>query len=176
MKRNSFYFCLVKNERNVSRISKILFVTLLFLLVSFNPGPGARDNSYILVDKLVPNNVRLTNKISSGSEFNGIEKVVNSFLRKWSIAGASIAIAKDGKLIFAQGFGYADTALKTETEPYSQFRIASISKLVTATAIMKLQEDGRLSLNDTVFGPRGILNDSFYGEPKDKREIGRAHV
>lgn len=159
----------MKNEKNVGRISKILFVTLLFLLVSFNPGPGARESTSILVDKLVPNNIRLTNKISSGSEFNGIEKVVNSFLHRWSIAGASMAIAKDGKLIFAQGFGYADTALKTETEPYSQFRIASISKLVTATAIMKLQEEGRLSINDTVFGPRGILNDSFYGEPKDKR-------
>ena len=169
MNRNSFYFCLVKNEKNVGRISKILFVTLLFLLVSFNPGPGARESTSMLVDKLVPNNIRLTNKISSGSEFNGIEKVVNSFLHRWSIAGASMAIAKDGKLIFAQGFGYADTALKTETEPYSQFRIASISKLVTATAIMKLQEEGRLSINDTVFGPRGILNDSFYGEPKDKR-------
>jgi CubicO group peptidase (beta-lactamase class C family) len=169
VEKNSFYFCLVKSEKNVGRISKILFVTLLFLLVSFNQGPGAGENTVVLVDKLVPSNIRLTNKISSGSEFSGIEKVVDSFLRKWSIAGASIAIAKDGKLIFAQGFGYADTALKTETEPYSQFRIASISKLITATAIMKLREDGRLSLNDTVFGPRGILNDPFYGEPKDKR-------
>ena len=149
------------------RKSKILLITLLLLLVSSNP--GAQENSFELIDKLVPNNIRLTNDISSGTEFAGVEKTVNSFLRKWSIAGASIAIAKDGKLIYAHGFGYADTASKTETQPYSQFRIASISKLVTAVGIMKLQEEGKLALTDSVFGSKGILNDTFYGEPKDKR-------
>jgi CubicO group peptidase (beta-lactamase class C family) len=149
------------------RKSKILLITLLLLLVSSNP--GAQENSFVLIDKLVPNNIRLTNDISSGTEFAGVEKTVNSFLRKWSIAGASIAIAKDGKLIYAHGFGYADTASKTEAQPYSQFRIASISKLVTAVGIMKLQEEGKLALTDSVFGSKGILNDTFYGEPKDKR-------
>jgi CubicO group peptidase (beta-lactamase class C family) len=149
------------------RKSKILLITLLLLLVSSNP--GAQENSFELIDKLVPNNIRLTNDISSGTEFAGVEKTVNSFLRKWSIAGASIAIAKDGKLIYAHGFGYADTASKTEAQPYSQFRIASISKLVTAVGIMKLQEEGKLALTDSVFGSKGILNDTFYGEPKDKR-------
>jgi CubicO group peptidase (beta-lactamase class C family) len=146
---------------------KILLATMLFVLISFNP--GAMENNLILVDKLVPANVRLTNSVSSGEEFSGMEKIVDAFLRNWTIAGASIAIAKNGKLIYAHGFGYADTASKTETQPYSRFRIASISKLVTAVGIMKLQEEGKLKLSDTVFGPSGILNDSFYGEPKDKR-------
>ena len=139
----------------------------MLILVSFNP--GAIESSSLLVDKLIPYNVRLTNSSSEGSEFTGAEKTVNTFLRKWSIAGASIAIAKDGRLIFARGFGLADTASKTETQPYSQFRIASISKLVTAVGIMKLVEEGKLSLTDTVFGPSGILNDPYFSEPKDKR-------
>ena len=134
--------------------------------------PGAKENSIVIVDKLVPHNVRLTNSMSSGVGFEGVEKTVNSFLRKWSIEGASIAIAKDGKLIFARGFGHADTASRIETQPYSQFRIASISKLVTAIAIMKLNEAGKLSVNDKVFGPDGILNDSYYSQPKDKRVFG----
>ncbi len=149
------------------RNSKILFVTLLLLLLSSNP--GAEENNFVLTDKLVPNNVRLTNSCSSGNEFTGVEKTVNAFMRKWSIAGGSIAIAKDGKLIFARGFGYADTLSKIETQPYSQFRIASISKLVTAVGIMKLQEEGKLALSDSVFGSNGILNDKYFGEPKDKR-------
>jgi CubicO group peptidase (beta-lactamase class C family) len=144
-----------------------LFVTLVLSLMSFNP--GAKENNFVLVDKLVPVNVRLTNSSSSGNEFVGAEKTVNGFLRKWSIAGSSLAIAKDGKLVFARGFGFSDTASKTEAQPYSQFRIASISKLVTAIGIMKLQEEGKLSLNDKVFGPDGILNDPYFGEPKDKR-------
>jgi CubicO group peptidase (beta-lactamase class C family) len=146
---------------------KILLFTLLLLFVSVKP--GAKENSIVLTDKLVPNNIRLTNNISSGSEFTGVEKTVNAFLRKWTIEGASIAIAKDGKLIYAHGFGYADTSNKIETQPYSQFRIASISKLVTAIGVMKLKEEGKLSLTDSVFGHRGILNDPFFGEPKDKR-------
>jgi CubicO group peptidase (beta-lactamase class C family) len=146
---------------------KIILVGLLLLLIS--SVPGAMENSYDLVDKLMPVNVRLTNSISSGSEFVGVETTVNNFLKKWSIAGTSIAIAKDGKMIFARGFGYADTISKTEAQPYSQFRIASISKLVTAVAVMKLQEEGKLSLSDSVFGPRGILNDPYFNNPKDKR-------
>lgn len=121
------------------------------------------------MDKLIPNNIRLTNSNSSGSEFDGVEKVVDSFLRKWSIAGASIAIARDGKLIFARGFGYADTATNTETQPYSKFRIASISKLITAVGIMKLQEEGKISLTDSVFGTSGILSDPYFGPVRDKR-------
>ncbi len=152
---------------NLENRSKILFVAFLLLLVSINP--GARENTFVLSDKLIPENVRLSNSFSSGTEFGGVEKTVNTFLRKWSIAGASIAIAKDGKLIFARGFGYSDTASRTENQPYSRFRIASISKLVTATAIMKLQEEGKLALTDSVFGPRGILNDPYFDNPRDKR-------
>lgn len=151
----------------MSRKKKILFFTILASLVSFNP--GAMETSVIVSDKLVPENVRLTNVSSSGMEFAAVEKTVNSFMRKWSIAGASVAIAKDGRLIYSRGYGYADTASKAETQPYSKFRIASISKLVTAVAIMKLREEGRLSLNDRVFGPDGILNDPYFSEPKDKR-------
>ena len=152
------------------RSKRILVIALLLSLVSFYP--GAKENSIIIADKLVPRNVRLTNSLSSGREFASAEKTVDSFLRKWSIEGASLAIAKDGKLIFARGFGHADTASKTETQPYSKFRIASISKLITAIATMKLEEAGKLSLNDKVFGPDGILNDPYFSQPKDKRVFG----
>ncbi|MBK7133956.1 MAG: beta-lactamase family protein [Bacteroidales bacterium] len=151
----------------MSRRRKILLATLLISLISFNP--GANENSMVVIDKLVPNNVRLNNANSEKAEYARVEKTVNSFLRKWSIAGASIAIAREGKLVYAKGFGYADTALKIPTQPYHLFRVASISKLVTAVAIMKLQEEGKLSVNDKVFGVDGILNDPFFSEPKDKR-------
>lgn len=51
------------------------------------------------------------------------------------------------------------------------FRIASVSKLITAVAIMKLQEEGRLQLSDKVFGPEGILNDPIFQEIRDKRSL-----
>jgi CubicO group peptidase (beta-lactamase class C family) len=154
----------------LSRIKKILLVSLLASVVSYNPGAVKKNNS--VAEKLVPGNVRITNEYSSGRDFAAAEKSIRSFMRKWSVTGASVAIAKDGKLIYARGFGYADSISKEEVQPYHKFRLASISKLVTAVAVMKLAEEGRLSLNDRVFGPDGILDDPFFSNPKDKRVYG----
>lgn len=139
-------------------------------LVGYYPSAIERGNTF--TDKLIPDNIRLLNSMSDGPEFTGMERTINSFMRRWEIEGASIAVAKNGKLVFAKGFGLADKANNIKTEPYNKFRIASISKLVTAVAIMKLQEDGKLSVSDRVFGPDGILNDAFYSNPRDKRVFG----
>ena len=154
----------------LSRIRKILLIALLASVVSYNPGAVEKNNSVTV--KLVPDNVRLSNSYSSGRGFTAAEKNIGSFMRKWSITGASVAVAKDGKLIYARGFGYTDTITKEEVQPYHKFRIASISKLVTAVAVMKLAEEGKLSLNDRVFGPDAILNDPFFSNPRDKRVYG----
>lgn len=160
-------FLSLKNHRLLSGIKKILFITLLASIVSYNP--GAIEKKRTATDKLVPGNIRLTNSYSSGREFADAARTINSFMHKWSIAGASIAISKDGNLVFASGFGYSDTASREAVQPYHKFRIASISKLVTAVAVMKLKEEGKLSLDDRVFGPEGILNDPYFSNPKDKR-------
>ena len=154
----------------LSRIRKILLIALLASVVSYNPGAVEKNNSVTV--KLLPDNIRLSNSYSSGRGFAAAEKSIRSFMRKWSITGASVAVAKDGKLIYARGFGYTDTITKEEVQPYHKFRIASISKLVTAVAVMKLAEEGKLSLNDRVFGPDAILNDPFFSNPRDKRVYG----
>ena len=158
------------------RSKRILLVLLLLLTARYNP--GAVENKGDSSGKMVPANLRLTNSSSLVAEFEGCERIVESFMKKWTIEGTSVAISKNGKLVFARGFGFADTAAGIETQPYSKFRIASISKLVTAIAILKLQEEGRLSIEDKVFGPEGILDDSCYSSPKDKRvfNITVAHL
>ncbi len=171
-----FLFLLWEKPMNLTRVIKILLVAFFLSLAALNP--GAVDNSIGYTPRLIPYNIRLLNSSSLGIEFDAAANTINSFINKWSIAGASVAIAKDGKLIYARGFGYSDTISKAETQPYNLFRIASISKLVTAVAIMKLNEDGKLDLNAKVFGPGGILDDPFYDNPKDKRvyDITVAHL
>ncbi len=154
----------------MSGTKKILLVILLAFVVNYNPGAIEKSNK--AADKLVPGNVRLSNSNSSGREFASAEKTIRAFMRKWSITGTSVAISKDGKLIYARGFGYSDTTSGEEIQPYHKFRIASISKLVTAVAIMKLAEDSKLDLNDRVFGPDAILNDPYFSNPSDKRVYG----
>ena len=160
----------------MTRLRKILLITFLVVLISYDP--GAVEMGGKIADKLTPYNIRLTNSFTDSKEFTGMERIISSFMRRWEIAGASIAVAKDGKLVFAKGFGVPDKSMDLRTEPYNKFRIASISKLVTAIAVMKLQEDGKLSVNDKVFGDDGILKDAFYNEPKDKRvhDITVAHL
>ncbi len=166
----------MKNERYLSGIKKILLTFILAVAISYDPGAIEKPGN--VSDKLFPANVRLTNALSSGTEFNNSEQAVNSFMHRWTIEGASIAIAKDGRLIYAKGFGYADTASGEVAQPFNKFRIASISKLITAVAIMKLREEGKLSLDSKVFGPEGILNDTAFCHPKDKRvfNITVAHL
>jgi CubicO group peptidase (beta-lactamase class C family) len=64
--------------------------------------------------------------------------------------GLSIGIVYDQDLIWAKGYGYADLARRVSATPTTIYRIASISKLFTATAIMQLRDAGKLRLDDPV--------------------------
>src|SRR5688572_9789143 len=75
---------------------------------------------------------------------------VTDFMRKLAIPGGAVAVMRDGKLIYARGFGYADVENKTLVRPDALFRIASVSKTLTAAAIMKLVEEGKLEVDDRV--------------------------
>jgi N-acyl-D-amino-acid deacylase len=78
------------------------------------------------------------------------DQTITDFMRKYAIPGGAVAVLRDGKLIYARGFGYADVANKTPVRPDALFRIASVSKPITAAAIMKLVEEGKLKLDDRV--------------------------
>ncbi len=117
----------------------------------------------------MPAHLRIDNNLTDKNLFDNAEKSVEWFMKNYEIRGASVAIAREGKLLYARGFGYATLTDSMPAEPYHRFRIASVSKLVTAVAVLKLQEEGRLSVNDHVFGPGGILNDTLFAHPKDKR-------
>lgn len=151
-------------------------LTLIFLFLV--PGPLVTHRIGFNSDFLVPGNIRITNDFSAGRNADYIERLFNSFMRRWNIKGSSVAISVDGRLVFAHGFGYADIEDYVKTEPYHRFRVASVSKLITAIAVLKLCEEGKLSLNDKVFGTDAILNDSIFDNPRDKRvyNITIAHL
>jgi len=92
-----------------------------------------------------------------------------NLLKNYDIPGGQLAITYKGRLVYSRGFGLADETAKTVVCPDNIFRIASLSKQITAITIMHLYEQGRVGLNDTVFGPNGILNDSVYQTVLDPR-------
>ena len=79
-----------------------------------------------------------------------LESWIESQIAYKNIPGMSVGIVYDQELIWAKGFGYADREKKIPARPGTVYRIASISKLFTSVAIMKLRDEGKLQLDDPV--------------------------
>jgi len=96
---------------------------------------------------------------STGADPPGMaafDRLAQSLMQKYNLPGGAIAVMKDGKLVFARGYGYANRDTREPVQPDSAFRVASLSKPITSAAILKLVEEGKLSLDDKVFN---ILSD-----------------
>ena len=152
-----------------------ILVILFFLIISFKPWKSYTEE--IQVEEDIPQDTLtvaihdlFNNEYSDLIETKRLDQTIERFMNQWEIKGASLAIMKDGKLIYSKGYGYADEENDVKTDVNHIFRIASVSKLITAAGIMKLVENGKLSLEDKVFGEDGILNDTtLYAPIKDKR-------
>ena len=75
---------------------------------------------------------------------------MSKLMLEHQVPGASLAVARHGKVVYANAFGFADVSSKELVQPESLFRIASISKPITAVAILQLVERGQLQLEDRV--------------------------
>ncbi len=115
-------------------------------------------------------NVIWQNTNMSGADIGKIDAAVNSYMTIQGVTGLSLAVTKNGKLVFAKGYGYANPSTYEELCPNHSMRIMSISKSVTGAGIMKLMEANKISMNQKVFGPRGILS-SQYATPSGKSKL-----
>lgn len=80
----------------------------------------------------------------------GLDKFIEKSMKERKIPGLGIGIVKDGNIMYARGFGYADIENKKEVTPDTVFRIGSISKTFTAIALMQQWEKGKFQLDDPV--------------------------
>ncbi|HEY8388033.1 MAG TPA: serine hydrolase domain-containing protein [Parasegetibacter sp.] len=101
----------------------------------------------------------------STPSIEAIDTEIESFMKRFNVPGGSVAITKNGKLVYAKGYGYADKENDQKVDTSSLFRIASLSKFITSLGIMKLVEAGKLNMNDKVFGPGAILGTEYGTEP-----------
>jgi len=79
-----------------------------------------------------------------------VADLVEAAREEWRAPGMSLAVVVDGRIAWARGFGLADVENEVEAGPGTVYRIASISKPLSATAILQLMEKGKLSLDDPV--------------------------
>lgn len=96
---------------------------------------------------------------------------INEYMKRSEANGFSgaLLIAKDGHIILSEGYGLADRAKNTPVTPKTVFTIGSITKQFTAAAILKLQEQGKLDVNDPI-------TKYFKDVPADKAGITLHHL
>ncbi|HJY32145.1 MAG TPA: serine hydrolase domain-containing protein, partial [Actinomycetota bacterium] len=77
-----------------------------------------------------------------------LEATAASFVKQKRLPGAAVGVVTGEGLVWSGGIGFADVADRRAPEPTTLYRIASITKTITGTAIMQLRDEGRLHLDD----------------------------
>jgi serine beta-lactamase-like protein LACTB, mitochondrial len=106
-----------------------------FVLLVFSPGPAA---------------LQAQTRSLSADKRAQIEKAASSFMAANSVPGISVAVVQNGELVWSSGFGMADLENFVPATASTLFRLGSISKPITATAILQLSERGKLDLDAEV--------------------------
>ena len=147
---------------DISRKGKIAAAALAVVAITMVAlASTSRNKGHEEVTKIPINlNATLVNEMSDTSVLAGFDNQVNNYMTQWGLKGVSLSVMRNDSLLFAKGYGVADS--KQPMQPGNILRMASVSKLVTAVGIMVLEEKGLLTLDDQVFGPGGILDDSLY--------------
>jgi N-acyl-D-amino-acid deacylase len=84
-------------------------------------------------------------------ELAAFDALITDVMKSWNIPGGQLAIAREDRLVYNRGFGFASVEDQETVEPESRFRIASSSKPFTAVAILMLVDAGKISLDTAVF-------------------------
>lgn len=115
-----------------------------------------------IITAILPTKSFALNELESPMEAWRKSKMTTDF-------SASVLISKDNDVVFEQGFGLSDKENKVNFTKYTVIDILSLTKQFTATAILKLEEQNKLSVNDTI--------DKFFDNvPEDKKDISLHHL
>jgi D-alanyl-D-alanine carboxypeptidase len=119
-----------------------------------NPNSSVRIAAWTAVFVIGCAGAAAAQRIVDDPEVQGAQRLFIAWLEgqmvERALPGIAVGVVSDQELVWARGFGFADTASKTAITPQTKFRMASHSKLFTATAVMQLREQGKIRLDDPV--------------------------
>jgi CubicO group peptidase (beta-lactamase class C family) len=98
-------------------------------------------------------------------QLSALADAAGAFIATCAVPGMSVAIANHGKIVYQQAFGFANLEKKEPVTSSSLFRIASVSKPLTASAVFSLIEQRKLSLETRVFGVDSVLGATYEKPP-----------
>jgi len=105
-----------------------------------------------------------------------IDQKVYAFMNDFNVPGVSISIMKGTKVVYSSGYGFAVVETDTRCTPDHLFRMASISKQFCTMCIMTLKDQGRLELDQPVFGEKGILKGLYHNITSYHESITVRHL
>lgn len=147
------------------------FIILIILMVVKPVSLNSVGNFPVIYPDLfvTPVNQRITNELSDFEYSPYIDAQIERFMTRSELNGVSVAIIDQERLVFSRSYGYANREEGITATPEHLFRVASVSKLITSIAVMKLVEDGLLNLSDPVFGENGFFNEEQYLDIRDPK-------
>jgi len=99
------------------------------------------------------------------NDIAALDTKITDWMTASNMPGMSVAISKNGKLVYSKAYGKSDKEANTDATVNSRFRMASVSKLITSVAVLKLVESGSISMNQKVFGTGSILGTTYGTQP-----------
>src|SRR5580765_4403434 len=137
--------------RMARRARGIALILCMSLVGAFAQGPKPALPKPEAKAAAVPTTPSTSHEMTQEDVGAFLDGILPQQLAREDIAGAVVSVVKDGKVLFARGYGYADVEKKTPVSPKTtMFRPGSISKLFTWTAVMQLVEQGKLDLDRNV--------------------------
>lgn len=139
---------------------------LLLLLICFIAAPPVAG-----ADQLPP---QPTGPVNPEEVEAFLDEIMPANIALYNVPGATVAVVKNGELVIAKGYGYSDIEKRVPVDPdHTLFRIGSITKLFTWTAVMKLQSEGRIDLDTDVnqYLKDFQIPDTYPGEPITMRHL-----
>ena len=137
-------------KKRLIKIVCLLFVVSLFI---YSPLPAKKD--------------------TKNTDLKDFSEFVNKRMKEWKVPGLAIAVVKDGKVIYSEGFGFRDVKQKLKATPQTLFAIGSCSKAITAAAMGILVDEGKLDWDKPVreYLPTFKLKDPFASEKMTPRDL-----
>jgi CubicO group peptidase (beta-lactamase class C family) len=149
----------------MKKIASLIILCLMLSSIAF--GQVLPALSAPIIDRAATN----VHELTAADVEAFLDGIVPLQLDREDIAGATVAIVKDGKQLFTKGYGYADVKHKQPVTAETLFRPGSVSKLFTWTAVMQLVEQGKLDLGKDVNEYLDFKIPAAFGQPISLKNI-----
>jgi D-alanyl-D-alanine carboxypeptidase len=142
--------CPVPSKRAARSRAAAIAALLAFTVIALSASTPRLGTAQAVVSAPAPS----TTSLANNPDVLGAERLFSAWIEGQiayrGLPGVAVGVVSDQQLVWATGFGFADVKARVPMTPETKFRMASHSKLFTATAIMQLREDGKLRLDDPV--------------------------